>query len=76
MNKIKRKQITDLTEKLSEIKEMLEILKADEEKYMESIPENLHLSSRYKAVETEIDNLDMALDSLEETFSYIKQATE
>ena len=78
MNKVRRGQLRTLSAKLSRIvsiedKEtldecisMLEDIKWDEENYFENMPENLQGSMRGCESEEAIDNMDQALDALNE----------
>lgn len=75
MNKIRRKQLAAIMEKLEELKADLETLKEEEEDYRDNMPENLWGSERYEKAEAACDNLDYALDSLEEAVSYIEEAS-
>ena len=78
MNKVRRGQLRTLSAKLSRIvsiddKEtldecisILEDIKWDEENYFENMPENLQGSMRGCESEEAIDNMDQALDALNE----------
>ena len=76
MNKIRRKQLAAIMEKLEELKADLETLKEEEEDYRDNMPENLWGSERYEKADTACDNLDSAVDGLDEIISYIEEATE
>ena len=76
MNKLRRKQLAAIIEKLEELTANLETLKEEEEDYRDNIPENLWGSERYEKADTACDNLDYAVSSLEEALSYIEEATE
>ena len=76
MNRIRRKQLSDLIDKLYVIQADLEALKDEEEEYRDNMPENLQNSERYEKADTAVDNLDSALYSLEEMIGYIEEATE
>lgn len=79
MNKIRRKQIRMLINRLRKINsgnisideivditEDAQIIRDDEEYYMENIPENLQSGERYEAAEMACDNLNDASDMLED----------
>ena len=78
MNKFKRGQLRTLSAKLARIEStgdkaaldecinMLEDIKWDEEEYFDNMPENLQGSMRGCESEDAIDNMDQALDSLNE----------
>jgi len=75
MNRIRRKQLTDLIDRLYVIQADLEILKDEEEEARDNIPENMQDSERYEAADAACENLDSALSSLEEMIEYIEEAT-
>lgn len=73
MNKLRRKELYKLINKLSAIKnqedlsdciDILEAIKSDEEEYYDNAPENLQYSARYEASQEAIDNMDEALNYL------------
>lgn len=76
MNRIRRKQLSDLIDKLYVIQSDLECLKDEEGEYRDNIPENLQNSERYEKADNACDSLDSALSSLEEMIEYIEEVTE
>ena len=78
MNKVRRGQLAVLSTKLSRIESIedtaileecisiLEDIKWDEEDYFDNMPENLQGSMRGCESEDAIDNMDQALDALNE----------
>lgn len=76
MNKIRRKTLNELYDKLAELKELLEEVKCEEEDYRDNMPENLQNSERYEIAENACDNMDSAISSLEEALDYIESAAE
>ena len=44
MNKVRRKGLVDIFNKITELKDMLENIKDEEECYRDNIPENLQVS--------------------------------
>lgn len=78
MNKFRRGQLRALSAKLARIEStvdkaaldecinILEDIKWDEEEYFDNMPENLQGSMRGCESEDAIDNMDQALDSLNE----------
>ena len=73
MNKIRRKNLAEIIERLealkSEIEDIasdLEALKDEEEEYLDNIPENLQGSERYERAESAVDALDGAMSDLED----------
>lgn len=79
MNQVRRKSISRILVKLSEISgEMesilsdIEQIKTEEEESFENIPENLQESDRYQAAETAVDHLNDAYDLWQEAFESIE----
>lgn len=48
------------------LRESIEALRDEEQEYMENIPENLQNSDRYYVAEAAFDNLDEAVQNLED----------
>ncbi|MBR2453373.1 MAG: hypothetical protein IKB35_00050 [Clostridia bacterium] len=76
MNKVRRKELQELYDIISEAKDRLEMLHDEEEEYMENIPENLQSSERYEKAEAAVSALESAISSLEEALDYIEEAKE
>lgn len=84
MNNPRRKQLAEISRKLSELRSMLELIKDEEEEYIENLPKNLQTlfvfclqsSKHYEITKNAVDNLDYALDSLDEAISSIENAAE
>ena len=76
MNKARRKNLNEIYERISELRDLLEGVKDEEEKYKDNIPENLQNSERYEIAENACDNMDEALSILEEALDYIESAAE
>ena len=66
MNNIRRKQINEMAERLSGIKDMLDELQREEEDYKDNMPENLQESERYYATEAACEQLEEAAGLVEE----------
>ena len=69
MNKVRRKGLVDIFNKITELKDMLENIKDEEECNRDNIPENLQVSERYAKA-------DNAVDKMEEAISYLEEATD
>ena len=83
MNKLRRKDLREITDQLETLQELLKELQEQEEEYRDNMPENLQESDRYcKADEAcdkiedannNFDNIEeeieAALDSLEEAMA-------
>ena len=76
MNKIRRKTLNELYDKLAELRDLLEEVKCEEEDYRDNMPENLQNSERYEIAENACDNMDSAVCSIEEALDYIESAAE
>lgn len=74
MNKVRRKELQEIYDIISEAKDRLEMLHDEEEEYKESIPENLRNSERYENAEAAESALDEALGSLEDALDNIEDA--
>lgn len=76
MNKVRRKELQDIYDIISEVKNRLETVHDEEEEYKDNIPENLQGSERYERAEVAVDALDSAVSSLEDALDYIEEAQE
>lgn len=76
MNKVRRKQLDEVIAKIEEAKELLDVLREEEEEYRDNMPENLQGSEKYEMADEAIDNMSCAMDSLDEAISYIESAQE
>lgn len=73
MNKARRKQLEDLIEQLSVIKESIEAVLEEEQEAFDNLPEGIQESERGEVMQENIDNLQTAADSLEsEVIDYIQ----
>ena len=77
MNKLRRKELGQVINGLNTIQDRddlyslintLDNIKYDEESYYDNIPENLQYSQRAEDSETAIENLEEALDLLNEVY--------
>ena len=76
MNKIRRKSLQEIADKLAELKEELEALQSEEEDYRDNMPENFQGSERYERADAACDSLSEAADSLDSAISSIEEAIE
>lgn len=74
MNAARRKALRKIASDLEELKAQLEDLQAEEEEYLDNMPENLWGSSRYETAAEAIDNMTDAVSGLEDVYSYIIEA--
>ena len=73
MNKKRRKCIDSVILKIHKLQDVIEQLQqdiediaADEQDYLDNIPENLQGSERYEACENAVENLEAAIDWLDD----------
>lgn len=76
MNKIRRKSLQELSDRIQEIMEDLESLQEEEEEYRDNMPENFYGSEKYEKAEAACDSLASAYDSLDEAMTSILEAIE
>lgn len=76
MNKIRRKALQEIYDKLSDLREELEAIKDEEDESRENMPENLQGSERYEQSETASGNIDEAMEYLSSAFDSIESAME
>lgn len=76
MNKIRRKALQEIYDKLSDLREELETIKDEEDESRENMPENLQGSERYEQSETASGNIDEAMEYLSSACDSIESATE
>ncbi len=74
MNKTTRKEIDDLIAQLESIKEQIGTIRYNEEEKYDNMPESLQESEKGEAMSNAIDNLESAMDSIEEVTSYLEEA--
>ena len=76
MNKVRRKNLQAIIDRLEELKGSLEDLQAEEEEYRDNIPENFQSGERYEHIEEICESLSDAVSSLEDATSSIEEAIE
>ena len=59
-------KINNLQDIIEELQQDIEYISADEQDYLDNIPENLQGSERYEAGENAVENLEAAIDWLED----------
>ena len=63
MNKVRRKNLQSIIDRLEDIKADLEEITYEEEEYRDNIPENLQGSEKYERADEACDNLNDAADN-------------
>ena len=74
MNKERRKALTRIEEKIEALKDEVESLMGEEAEYRDNIPENMQGSERYEIADAACENMQSAIDSMEEALSCIWEA--
>lgn len=74
MNKVRRKRVEDVIQKIEELKAEVEEILDEESEYRDNIPENMQQSERYKNADNNCDNLQSAIDSIDEVVSYLEES--
>lgn len=59
-------KINNLQDIIEELQQDIEDIAADEQDYLDNIPENLQASERYEAGENAVENLEAAINWLED----------
>ena len=75
MNKVRRNKINQLIEKLTENKKELEIITSEEEESFDNMTEGLQATMRGMNMEDAIDNLNTAIECIEEAIDYMMEAS-
>lgn len=74
MNAIRRRQLEELSSRIEEIQRELWGVKYEEDDCRESMPENLQNSSRYEESEACSDNLEDAMQYIDDALDAISAA--
>lgn len=76
MNKIRRKALQEIFDKLSALSDELESIKEEEDESRENMPESLQGSERYDQSETASSNIDEAMEYINSACDSIESAME
>lgn len=76
MNKEQRKQLNLVIDTLANLREEIEAIRQEEEDKKDNLPENMQDGEKASKYEQCIDNLQSAIDSIEEAESSITDAME
>lgn len=74
MNKERRKSIDYIIAKLDELEERIDALINEEQDSLDNLPDNLQESTRAERMQEAIENLEYAIDSIEETITNLQDA--
>ena len=73
MNKERRKKVTDAIAAIGKIEELIQNILDDEQEAFDNMPEGLQASDNGMASEEAQENLDAAIDALEEAIGYLEE---
>lgn len=76
MNNKRRKDLKDIRDQLSDLKDRVELLQGEEMDAFDNIPENLQGSQSYNQSENAISNLEEAVSNLDTAIDCIEAAAE
>lgn len=76
MNKIRRNELYKLIEQLQDIQSAIEQLRDEEQEYYDNMSAGIQESERGEIAGDNINNMDYALDSLNEAIENLEAATE
>ena len=76
MNKLRRKSLQEIFDKLSDLREEIESIKDEEDESRENMPENLQGSERYEQSETASYSMDEAMEFISSACDSIESAME
>lgn len=76
MNKLRRKSLQEIFDKLSDLREEIESIKDEEDESRENMPENLQGSERYEQSGTASYNMDEAMEYISSACDSIESAME
>lgn len=74
MNKARRKEIDAVIQDLESAKERLESIRDEEQDYFDIMPESFQYAEKGEAAEEAINNLDYAIDQIDEVIENAEQA--
>lgn len=75
MNKVRRNKINQLIERLTDNKKELEIIASEEEESFDNMTEGLQATMRGMNMEDAIDNLNTAIECIEEAIDHMMEAS-
>jgi len=76
MNKARRKELERAIGLMGTARDIIEDCKAEEEEYLENMPENLQYSEKHDIAEAAVENMENAIDNLEEAMQNVDDAME
>lgn len=76
MNKARRNQLKEIQEKMSELRDMIDTVLAEEQEAYDNLPESFQDSERGEAIQTAIEAMESAMESCEEAENSLEEAQE
>lgn len=76
MNDGLRKKLKEANVKLEEAKGIIEEVKNEEEEKLETMPDSFKEGEKGEKIQEGVDNLDQALNGLEDVIAYVDSAAE
>lgn len=76
MNAQRRKQLSEISDKIELIKEEITFLQEEEQDALDNMPDSLQYSDKGERMQTAIDAMDSILQSLDDSMMYILEAIE
>ena len=76
MNKARRKELERAIELMAEARDIIEDCKAEEEEYLENMPENLQYSEKYDIAEAAVEAMERAVECVEDAIANAEEASE
>lgn len=74
MNKIRRKNIDAIQERLEELRSDVELILDEEQEAFDNLPESLQEAERGQAMQDSIDYLEEAISSIDEAIGNLETA--
>lgn len=74
MNRLRRARLQGVSESISELIGTLHDIRDNEENYKENMPENLYGSERYEKAVDAIEQIEEAIDLLEDASGSVEEA--
>ena len=74
MNNARRAALAKIGEVIEEAKGDIEMLRDEEQEYLDAMPESLQSSEKHGTAENAVSSMDNAINSIEEVISSIEEA--
>lgn len=75
MNATRRRELSKIYDAIEELRSQIETLREDEQDAFDNMPEPFQYTERGSKMESYIDQMDNACDSLQEAMEYIEEIT-